>query len=269
MDILTGETLYHPYQFTKEADFEARVIELADRIFGEQTIYLDIKKKLKASEFSIIPDGFLIDMTIPTSPKLYLIENEIVSHDPFKHIGIQLLKFSINFDGSQTQIRNILMKCILENSNMRERLNRGCQMSDARNIGAVAGFSDLTEGSYLTANKTCIHRDRIKFCVWVLSQYFFSIRRHGIFNGTTHRRDIIKKSFCEKGRTDKNTVYCVYCGLQYGFATKKEFGEKNEILEKGYWGTSCLLYAVYLDRLRWRTTERRRERYRRRRELFL
>ncbi|MEL7623231.1 MAG: hypothetical protein AAGU12_06540 [Clostridiales bacterium] len=136
MNILIDEMLYHPHQFTKEEHFEAQVVALADRIFGEQTIYLDIKKKLRGSEFSIIPDGLLIDMTVPSSPALYLIENEIVSHDPFKHIGIQLLKFSINFEDSQTQIRNLLMKYILENPVFKERLNQGCHMSDARNIDA-------------------------------------------------------------------------------------------------------------------------------------
>lgn len=134
MNIFTGNTRFRPYQFAREDEFEAEVVNLADEIFGEQTIYLDIKKKLKGDEFDIIPDGFLIDMTVPSSPQLYLIENEIVSHDPFKHIGIQLLKFSINFEDSQNQIRKLLMEHILGDLNFKERLTRGCQLSDARNI---------------------------------------------------------------------------------------------------------------------------------------
>ncbi len=31
-----------------------------------------------------IPDGYLIDTTKPDEPKLFIIENEIVKHDPFK-----------------------------------------------------------------------------------------------------------------------------------------------------------------------------------------
>ncbi|MDL2273005.1 hypothetical protein LJC34_00400 [Oscillospiraceae bacterium OttesenSCG-928-G22] len=134
MNILVGDTVYHPHHFAREDDFEERVVALADSIFGEQTIYLDIKKKLKGNEFNIIPDGFLIDMTVPSSPQLYLIENKIVSHDPFKHIGIQLLKFSINFEDSQTQIKNLLMKYILDSPTFKERLTKSSQLSDARNI---------------------------------------------------------------------------------------------------------------------------------------
>lgn len=136
MNILVDSKVYSPHRFNTEEDFEARVVGLADNMFGEQTIYLDIKKKLAGNEFNVIPDGFLVDMTVPISPKLYLIENEIVGHDPFKHIGIQLLKFSINFDDSRTQVKNIIMKYILQNAKMKERLEQGCALSDARNIDA-------------------------------------------------------------------------------------------------------------------------------------
>jgi len=81
-----------------------------------------------------IPDGYLIDMTVPNEPKLYIIENEIVGHDPFRHIGIQLLRFTISFEDNQNQIRSLLMDAISEDPEMMERLERGCASSDSRNI---------------------------------------------------------------------------------------------------------------------------------------
>jgi hypothetical protein len=86
-----GQT-YESVSFEKEAEFESIVVELSDQIFGPNTIYLDIKKRLKGKEIISIPDAYLIDLTTPHTPKLYVIENEIVSHDPFKHIGIQMIK---------------------------------------------------------------------------------------------------------------------------------------------------------------------------------
>ena len=65
---------------------------------------MDVKKKLKGN-IATIPDGYLIDCTEPDSPRLYIIENEIVSHDPFKHIGVQILKFATSFEDAKHDVR--------------------------------------------------------------------------------------------------------------------------------------------------------------------
>jgi hypothetical protein len=85
--------LYRPFSYEKEEPFEASVVALADQIFGTSTIYINVKKKMTGNEIVTIPDGYVIDMTEPDTPKLFVVENEIVSHDPFRHIGIQMLKF--------------------------------------------------------------------------------------------------------------------------------------------------------------------------------
>lgn len=127
---------YHPFRYHLEADFEAKVVELTDYLFGPTTIYVDVKRKIRGGDIASIPDGYVIDMTQPAEPKLFVVENEIVSHDPFKHIGIQFLKFVTSFDEAQRGIREILMKEIAGNSEMLRRLEYGCEQSATRNIDA-------------------------------------------------------------------------------------------------------------------------------------
>jgi hypothetical protein len=126
--------LYSALTYKSESDFEDTVVALADQIFGTSTIYIDIKKRVSGNDIVTIPDGYLIDMTVPDSPKLFIIENEIVSHDPFRHIGVQLMKFAISFEEAQQSIRNFLMKEIDKNRISLKRLQAGCDQSNSRNI---------------------------------------------------------------------------------------------------------------------------------------
>lgn len=134
MPILCGEKSYSQYEFEREDEFEKLVCRLSDRIFGEQTIYVDIKKRVNGNEIITIPDGYLIDMTMPEEPHLFVIENEIVSHDPFKHIGIQMLKFVTSFEEDKTAVRNYIMEHISNNPLQLARLEAGCHLSSSRNI---------------------------------------------------------------------------------------------------------------------------------------
>jgi len=81
--------IYKPFIYDYEEDFETDVFNLADQLFGDSSIYIDIKKKIKGKDINSIPDGYVIDMAEPANPKLFVVENEIVSHDPFRHIGSQ------------------------------------------------------------------------------------------------------------------------------------------------------------------------------------
>jgi hypothetical protein len=76
----------------------------------------------------------LIDLADPAEPRLFVIENEIVSHDPFRHIGIQLLKFVVSFNDARTEIRAFLMAAIQSNKEHLSRLTAGCAASSYRNI---------------------------------------------------------------------------------------------------------------------------------------
>ncbi|WP_080066678.1 hypothetical protein [Ruminiclostridium hungatei] len=121
------------YEYSVEEEFEKVIVEHALSIFGQNTIYVDIKKKIGDSILTI-PDGYLIDFTYSSAPQLYIIENELVTHDPYKHIGQQLLKFGISYKISGRKIKNFLLDYILLNENIKVKAEQGARECGYRNI---------------------------------------------------------------------------------------------------------------------------------------
>ena len=99
----------HVYQnepFELEEDLEAAILEVREALFGELRIYLNLKKKIGAKgKISNVPDGYLIDLSSKKEPKLYVVENELVKHDPLKHVAVQILEFSLSFENSPQKIK--------------------------------------------------------------------------------------------------------------------------------------------------------------------
>lgn len=136
MPVITDSSgkLYRQISYDSEADFERVIISLADRIFGSSSIYVNVKKRIAGSDIVTIPDGYVVDMTEVALPKFFVVENEISSHDPFRHIGIQLLKFATSFEDAQTAVRRFVMEEISKNAESLARLEEGCRESSKRNI---------------------------------------------------------------------------------------------------------------------------------------
>ncbi|MCK5767563.1 MAG: hypothetical protein KAH35_04225 [Candidatus Atribacteria bacterium] len=110
------------YEYFKESDFEKDIIENSKEIFGPKSFYIDIKKRIKNGSIVTIPDGYLIDFSFETDPRIYIIENELVTHDPYRHIGQQLLKFAISYKTSGLRIKKILKENISEDSKMKKEI---------------------------------------------------------------------------------------------------------------------------------------------------
>jgi hypothetical protein len=142
-------SLYRPFSFQNEAQFESKVIELADQIFGPSSIYVDVKKRIRGGDIVSIPDGYVVDMAQASVPRLFVVENEIVSHDPFKHIGIQMLKFVTGFKEAQVAIRQFLMGEISKEPSQLDRLEEGSRSSGSRNIDAYLDRAVFAEFSGL------------------------------------------------------------------------------------------------------------------------
>lgn len=126
--------LYEQYTYTTEKEFEKDIVKYADSIFGISSIYVDVKKRVKGNNIVTIPDGYVIDMADITDPKLFVVENEIVGHDPFSHIGIQMLKFVTSFDDGKLAVRNFLMEEINKDKSALEILEKSAKESGARNV---------------------------------------------------------------------------------------------------------------------------------------
>jgi len=68
--------------FTTEEDFEREVKENSQTLFGQKTIYLDIKNKIATKTLgNSIPDGFLFNFKNEDDPEFYLVEVELEKHD--------------------------------------------------------------------------------------------------------------------------------------------------------------------------------------------
>ena len=54
---------------------------------------------IQATDISILnrSNDYFIDFTLPVNPRLYIIENGLSSHYPYKHIGSQLVEFDISY----------------------------------------------------------------------------------------------------------------------------------------------------------------------------
>lgn len=131
--ILSKNKIYNYHEYRTEDEFEKKIVEQSDYIFGEESIYLDIKKRVGKSVLSI-PDGYLIDFTISNKPVLYLIENELSSHSTFGHIAPQVLRFAQSYMQSKRKLQDILKESINRNTNHKKRINKAIQSSEFLNI---------------------------------------------------------------------------------------------------------------------------------------
>ena len=99
--LLIDSVRYEVWTPASEDDFEQVVKEHAKDIFGEQSIYFDIKHKLKSKAGkSSIPDGLVI--ILEDQPHWHIVEMELSSH-AYEHIAGQVSKFINGIKSSSTQ----------------------------------------------------------------------------------------------------------------------------------------------------------------------
>jgi len=48
-----------------------------------------------------------------SDPKLFVVENELASHDPLKHVAVQILEFSLSFETSPHLLKNIVKEALI------------------------------------------------------------------------------------------------------------------------------------------------------------
>jgi hypothetical protein len=132
--ISDGHT-FTPQNYENEKNFEGLIVRFAEQIFGQSSVYIDVKKRIGKTILSI-PDGYLIDFSFPRDPRLYIIENELARHDPYKHIGQQLLKFSVSYKASGREIKAFLLKTILADPRKERQVDAGLREAGYRNIDA-------------------------------------------------------------------------------------------------------------------------------------
>jgi hypothetical protein len=110
--IWTQTGRYTRADYANEQDLESAILQVQAELFGGKRIYLDVKKKIGLKGgIQNIPDGYLIDLN-GTQPRLYVVENELASHDPLRHIAVQILQFSLSFESEPRAVRTILFNAL-------------------------------------------------------------------------------------------------------------------------------------------------------------
>lgn len=133
--LISENKTYKYYEYSNEAEFEKIIVDKSKQIFGSNTVYIDIKKKI-GNEIVTIPDGYLIDFSFAEKPRLYIIENEISSHDPYKHIGSQLLKFGISYKASGRKLKQLILDFLIANKDYYDFVEKRSKMAGYRNTDA-------------------------------------------------------------------------------------------------------------------------------------
>lgn len=131
--LILGNKELNYYEYTNESQFERDVVENANKIFGHKSIYVDIKKRIGDSILSI-PDGYLLDFSFINEPRLYIIENELVIHDAYRHIGQQILKFAISYKASGRKIKRVLLEEVHKNEEHLKLVEDVIEKAAYRNI---------------------------------------------------------------------------------------------------------------------------------------
>jgi len=109
----------------EEKEFHPMVREHSKEIFGEDSIYFDLKYKLRSkSGIAAIPDAYVINLSKPS--EWYIIENELASHEVYDHIVPQVSKFVDSIEELETQksIVDALDNEINQNKVLKEHIEK-------------------------------------------------------------------------------------------------------------------------------------------------
>lgn len=128
--------VFGPYEYSDEDEFEQVILEHANDIFGPKSVFINIKKRIGEDNIVTIPDGYIIDFSFEKDPRLYIIEVELVTHDPYKHIGQQLLRFAISYKASGRNIKAFLLENVLKEKLKKDTVEQGFKKAGFRNIDA-------------------------------------------------------------------------------------------------------------------------------------
>jgi hypothetical protein len=96
--IIHNDNEYRILEFSSEDDFEDEVMENHKMIFGDNSVYIDIKKKLG----NRICDGFVFDKNLN---RLIIVENELCIHDLWGHIIPQIIGFFNAIKTDETKMK--------------------------------------------------------------------------------------------------------------------------------------------------------------------
>jgi len=121
-------------EYQNEAELEAAVLKVQDRLFGSGRFYLDVKKRIGTKgSIQNVPDGYLLDLS-GTKPRLYVVENELQAHEPLRHIAVQILQFSLSFEAEPLGVKKILLHALQGQPDARKACEAYAANNGFRNV---------------------------------------------------------------------------------------------------------------------------------------
>lgn len=111
--IWSKEASYHLEPFNKEADLEGAIQEVSPVLFGSDRVYLEMKKLIgEKGKTQNIPDAYLLDLSSAKKPILWVVENELASHDPLRHVAVQILQMSLSFESAPQKLKRVVKEAL-------------------------------------------------------------------------------------------------------------------------------------------------------------
>jgi len=121
--LVSKDKKYFAYSYEgKEQELLQVVEEKATEIFGEYSFFIP-KKKLYSnkSKLGSIPDGFLLDLSDPDNPTLYVVEVELKGHG-LEHIATQILKFAISYRETKPKLNRFILDLIRSDKTIKKEV---------------------------------------------------------------------------------------------------------------------------------------------------
>jgi hypothetical protein len=246
--ILNNNITYSYYEYPSEKEFEQVIVQQAPHIFGSQSIYIDIKKRIGDSIITI-PDGYLIDFSFEQEPRLYIIENELSSHDPYKHIGSQLLKFAISYKASGRKIKAFLLEHLMADKTILAKAENGLKAAGYRNIddflesiifektvAAIVVIDQSTPELENVLSQLTMDTDILEFQTFINK----NDRVHKFTPFNADIRELTESSKSDIKAEDLNTVV----------VAAREEGFEQEFLKNNCW-YSIRIHASMLDKIKY------------------
>jgi hypothetical protein len=141
MKISSDKGIYDLDQFSTEQELEDAVQKHSKDIFSDDCIYICIKKRVtnKNNNFINIPDAYVIDFR--GRPKLWVVENELSTHDSFRHVGVQMLQFASQFTEGSFEIKSMLLEAINNDKGLQETAKKLTKKLKFQNISEVLDYA--------------------------------------------------------------------------------------------------------------------------------
>ena len=181
---------FYEWPFDKEVEVEGAILDSREQLFGDSRIYLDVKKLIgQSGKTRNIPDGYLLDLASRTKPLLYLVEVELSTHDPLRHVAQQLLEFSLSFKSTPQRMKAVLRDTIQKSPETLSRCEQYASANGFSNIDYLLeqmiypddAFRALVIIDELEDELERILRSSLKFPVEILTLQRFKSNEGGVF----------------------------------------------------------------------------------------